>query len=107
MGMERGMLMLNLTMVMAVTTVTLGTMVVTMVITWANGLLMLMLILTMLMVVTTVTLTIEVTMVIIWASVLPMLRLNHGIMVMGMDILTVMAATTGAKLTDQNVNINI
>merc|ERR1719210_2614778 len=48
-----------------------------------------------------------VTMVIIWANGLPMLRLNHGIMVMGMDILTVMAATTGAKLTDQNQNINI
>merc|ERR1719225_2396885 len=90
---------------MAVTTVTLGTMEVTMVVIWASVLLMLKLNLTMVMVVTIVTLTIEVTMVIIWASVLLMLKLNLGTLLTDMDILTVMvviAVTTGVKLTDQN-----
>merc|ERR1719230_1681340 len=50
--------------------------------------------------------TTEATMDIIWASVLLTLKLNHGTMVMDMGIPTVMvvmAVTTGAKLTDQNL----
>merc|ERR1712156_433320 len=50
--------------------------------------------------------TTEATTDIIWASVLPTLKLNHGTMVTDMGIPTVMvvmAVTTGAKLTDQNL----
>ena len=50
--------------------------------------------------------TTEATTDIIWASVLLTLKLNHGTMVTDMGIPTVMvvmAVTTGAKLTDQNL----
>merc|ERR1719486_1333761 len=52
--------------------------------------------------------TTEATTDIIWASVLLTLKLNHGTMVTDMGIPTVMvvmAVTTGAKLTDQNLPI--
>merc|ERR1712073_292294 len=50
--------------------------------------------------------TTEATTDIIWASVLLTLKLNHGTMATDMGIPTVMvvmAVTTGAKLTDQNL----
>merc|ERR1719189_3061749 len=71
-----------------------------------GALMLMLTMVTMVLVTTvTVTLIMEVTMVIIWAKDLQMLMLNHGTTVMDMDILTVIGLTvviTGAKLTDQN-----
>merc|ERR1712004_712082 len=52
--------------------------------------------------------TTEATTDIIWASVLLMLKLNLGTLLTDMDtipiVMVVMAVTTGAKLTDQNLS---
>merc|ERR1712083_201129 len=71
-----------------------------------GALMLMLTMVTMVLVTTvTVTLIMEVTMVVIWAKDLQMLMLNHGTTVMDMDILTaivLMVVITGAKLTDQN-----